>query len=124
VRNLLIRWAINAIALAVAIAIVPGISVSGNGWAAVIVTAAVLGLVNTFVRPIVRLLTLPITAITLGLFVIVTNGLLIWLAAWLSDEVFDVQFDVDGILPAIGAGLVVSVVSTVLDFVLPDDSSS
>src|SRR5262245_5039046 len=72
--KLLVRWLISAIALLVAVWALPGIDVSGDGWIAVIVMAAVLGLVNATVRPILRLLTLPITAMTLGLFLLVING--------------------------------------------------
>jgi putative membrane protein len=79
--KLIIRWLITAAALVVAVWLLPGIAVDGDGWVAVVVMAAVLGLVNATVRPILRLLTLPITAVTLGLFVFVVNGVALWLAA-------------------------------------------
>jgi len=119
--KLLVRWLISAIALLVAVWIVPGIEVSGSGWIAVIAMAAVLGLVNATIRPILRLLTLPITAMTLGLFLVVINGFTLWLSAWLTDRIFDAHFDIDGILPAIGGGIVVSIVSMILNRILGDD---
>ena len=119
--NLLIRWLINIIALLVAAWVVPGISVDGDGWWTFSVMAVVLGLVNAIVRPILRLLTLPITAMTIGLFLFVINGVTLLLASWLSDKYLDTDFEVDGLLPAIEGALIVSVVSTVLTFVFRDD---
>jgi putative membrane protein len=119
--RLLVRWIITIIALWVATWIVPDISVEGDGWVAFGVTAIVLGLVNTLIRPILRLLTLPITVMTIGLFLIVINGVMLWLAARLANRVFDAGFVVDGLLPAILGSVIVSVVSTVLSFFLVDD---
>lgn len=122
--KLLIRWLIVAVALVVAVWIVPGIDASGSGWFGVAVMAAVLGLVNAIIRPIIRLLTLPITAMTLGLFLLVINGFTLWLAAWLADHVFDQDFVVDGFFDAILGGIIVSVVSFVLNKILIDEESA
>ena len=119
--KLLVRWLISAAALVAAVLIVPGIDASSSGWVGVAVMAAVLGLVNATIRPILKLLTLPITAMTLGLFLLVINGFTLWLAAWLTNHIFDKDFEVDGILPAIGGGIVVSVVSMFLNHFLVDD---
>jgi putative membrane protein len=119
--KLLLRWLISAAALIGAVWIVPGIDASGSGWLGVAAMAAVLGLVNATIRPIIRLLTLPITAMTLGLFLLVINGFTLWLAARLTNRLFDADFVVDGIIDAILGGIIVSAVSMVLNRILIDE---
>ena len=75
--RLLIIWALNALALIAVANFVPGIHV--DGYLAALLAAFLLGLVNTLIRPIFLLLTLPITLLTLGLFIFVINGTLFWL---------------------------------------------
>ena len=75
--KLLIIWILNALALIAVASFVPGIRV--DGFVAALVAAFLLGLVNALVRPILLLLTLPVTLLTLGLFIFVINGLLFWL---------------------------------------------
>lgn len=77
--SLLVHWAVLALALWVASSIVPGVAVAS--WPALLVGAAVLGVVNTVVRPVMTILTLPITLLTLGLFYLVVNGAAFGLAA-------------------------------------------
>ena len=74
--RLLIGWLLNAIALLAVAYLMPSIHVASMGTA--LVAALVLGLVNTLVRPILVILTLPVTLLTLGLFLLVINGLLFW----------------------------------------------
>ncbi len=100
----LLRVAIVALGLWVASRIVPGIGF--NSTETLLVAAVLLGIVNAIVRPILILLTLPITVLTLGLFLLVVNGLMIELVAHLLDG-----FVVEGLGAAILASLVVSVVS-------------
>jgi len=81
--RLLIVWLINALALMAVAYLMPSIEVSSFG--AALVAALVLGLVNAFVRPVLVLLTLPVTILTLGLFIFVLNGLLFWMVgSWLQ----------------------------------------
>ena len=77
--KLLVVWLINALALLALPYLVPSIQV--NGFATALVAALVLGLVNTLIRPVLVILTLPATILTLGLFIFVINGLLFWLVA-------------------------------------------
>lgn len=115
----ILRWIIIAAALVIAAWIVPGIEVDGSdGVVAVLVTAAILGVVNLIVRPILVLLSCGLVIVTLGLFLLVINGLTLWLAAWISEEVFEVGFSVDGFWPAFFGGIVVSIVSFVLNGIL------
>ena len=78
-RNLLIVWLINALALLALPYVVPSVQVDSFGTA--LIAALLLGLVNTLIRPVLVLLTLPITLFTLGLFIFVINGLLFWFVA-------------------------------------------
>ncbi len=114
----LLRLLINAAALWVAVKIVPGISYAGD-WLPFLGVALVFGILNAFVRPLVKLLTLPIIFLTLGLFALVVNGLMLWLTSWLSTSL-GLQFHVEGCLAAILGALVVSVVSALLSMVLAD----
>jgi len=79
--KLLVRWLINAIGLWVATEIVPGVDVTG--WQPLLVAALLLGLVNAVIRPVLVLLTLPVTLLTLGLFLVVINAGMLLLVAWL-----------------------------------------
>lgn len=74
--KLLLIWALNALALITVASFVPGIHV--DGFTAALIAAFFLGLVNTLIRPLLLLLTLPVTLLTLGLFIFVINGLLFW----------------------------------------------
>ena len=111
-RSLLLRWAILAVALAVAAWLLDSITVEGGFWGYVWV-AALFGLVNAFVRPLVSLLALPLTILTFGLFAFVVNALMLLFTAWISD-----RLEVDGFLTAVGAAVIIAVVSMVLNRLL------
>jgi len=120
--KLLIRWLIVAIALVVAVAVIPGIRVEGtNAWIAVGVMAVVLGLVNAIIRPILAFLSCGCIVATLGLFMLVINGFTLWLSAWIAQNWLNIGFYVDGFWPAFWGGIIVGVVSFVLSLVLVDD---
>jgi putative membrane protein len=119
--NLLIRFLVTVLALFVAAWLVPGITVEGNAWIAVGVTAVVLGLVNMFIKPILQLLSCGCIVLTLGLFLIVINGLVLWLAGYVTYEWLDAGFKVDGFWPALWGGLIISVVSFLANVMLPED---
>lgn len=111
--KLLVHWLINAAALYAATRVVPGVHVRDVETLAV--AAAVIGLVNAIVRPILRFVTLPITVLTLGLFYFILNGLMLLLAARLTPG-----FALDGIASAIVGAIVIGLVATVLHlFVRP-----
>ena len=117
-RNLLVRWVINAVALGVAAMLLPGIRVDG-GWQVLAVTALIFGLVNALIRPLVTLLTCPLIILTLGLFTLVVNAGMLLLASWLAG-LLDIGFAVDGFWPAFWGGLIISIVSAVLSMLLKD----
>lgn len=118
----ILRWLIVALALVIAAWLVPGIEVSGEGWLAVLVTAAVLSILNLILRPILVLLSCGLIILTLGLFMLVVNALVLWLSAWVSEEIFEVGFTVDGFWPAFFGGIIVSIVSFILNGILIGDS--
>jgi putative membrane protein len=111
-RNLLIRWSVLAGAIAVAAAVVDGVDVEG-GLLGLLAVAASFGLVNACIRPVARLLALPLRVMTLGLITFVINGCMLLITDWFLDVL-----DVGGLWPAILATVIISVVSTVLDRVL------
>jgi putative membrane protein len=115
-----IQLLINAGALYVAVLIVDGLDFSFDSeqaWLKFVVVALIFGLVNTFVKPILKLLTLPITMVTLGLFLLVINALMLLLTGWISDQL-DLGFVVDGFLPALLGAVVVSIVGFLLSMVI------
>ncbi len=117
--RLLIRWAIAAAAVAAAAWVLPGITVEGHGVTVVLVMALLLGLVNATVRPILGCLGTPLVISTLGLFLLVINAFCFWLAGWLSSQVLDGGFRIDGVLSAVLGSVIVSAVGTVLSMILP-----
>lgn len=114
-----IRWIVTAIALALAVRIIPGLSLTGEGWTGLVLVALILGLVNALIRPVVTLLTLPATILTLGCFTFVINAGMLWLAAALSAQVYPSErFVIDGWIAAIVGALFVSIVSSILSSAL------
>ena len=117
--RVIIHWLITAVALVVAAYLVPGIRVeSANAWLAFGAMAVILGLVNAIVRPVMRILSIPLIILTLGLFLLVINALTLMLASWIAVNVLRVGFYVDGFWPALLGSIVVSVVSLVLSMAL------
>jgi len=102
--GMLIRWLLSALALILTSKIVPGITV--DSFSALLIAAIVLGLVNAIVKPILVFFTLPLTFLTLGLFLLVVNAITFGLAAWLVPG-----FSVNGFLPAMLGSIVMSILS-------------
>ncbi len=123
-QNILIKVLVNAVAIWVATAVIPGVEVSGNGTGRTVLTliivGAIFGVVNAIIKPVVALFSLPFYILTLGLFAFVVNALMLEIVAWLSDQL-DISFTIDDFFwSAIGAAVVVTFVSMVLNLVLPD----
>ncbi|MGK7312015.1 MAG: phage holin family protein [Candidatus Longimicrobiales bacterium M2_2A_002] len=112
----LLRLVATAIALWVSVLIVPGITYAG-GALGLVGVAVLFGLVNAFIRPVLKLLTCPLVVLTLGLFVFVLNGLMLWLTSELSMSV-GIDFNVDGFWAAIFGAIIVSLTSTALTLLL------
>lgn len=110
--RLLLHWLLNATALLAVAYLMPSIQVASFG--AAMIAALVLGLVNALLRPLLLLLTLPVTLLTLGLFVFVLNGLMFWLAGSLLQG-----FEVGGFWPAVFGAILYSIFSSILSWFLP-----
>jgi putative membrane protein len=113
----LVRAVFAALGLWLAAEVVPGVSIEGVGT--LIVAAILLGVVNAIVRPIVLILTLPITILTLGLFLLVVNAAMIGLVAMLLGD-----FRIDGLVPGILAAIVTGLISWIGHIVLKDEKKS
>ncbi|MDG9710291.1 MULTISPECIES: phage holin family protein [Streptomyces] len=121
--NFLVKTIANAGALAVAVWLLDKITLTGDSTGkkigTLIVVALLFGLVNFLVKPVVKLLSLPLLILTLGLFTLVVNALMLLLTSWLADQL-DLSFHVEGFWTAVLGGLIISVVSWALNVVLPD----
>jgi putative membrane protein len=130
VIDLLVKILVNAVAVYVAVLVVPQIrfpaandllSLSGDWWH-VLVVALILAVVNAYLKPIVKVLSFPITLLSLGLFALVLNALLLLLVAFLSDSVgvefviggFPPEFTADAFVGALLGSIVISIVATIL----------
>ena len=111
--RLLLVWILNAIALLDVAYLYPGVQV--QDWKAAAIAALVLGLVNTLVKPILVILTLPVTVVTLGLFLLVLNALLFWSVASLVPG-----FHVSGFWAAVLGAVLYSVIGWLLSLLIPD----
>ncbi|HSI45067.1 MAG TPA: phage holin family protein [Methylophilus sp.] len=112
--KLLIVWVLNALALMAVAYLVPGIHVAN--FTAALIAALVIGLVNILIKPLLVLLTLPITLLTLGLFILVINGLLFWAVGNYLQG-----FSVSSIVVGVIGALVYSVISGILSAIIPDN---
>ncbi|MDD3948945.1 MAG: phage holin family protein [Anaerolineaceae bacterium] len=106
--NLIKRWLVIMLALFVAAWIVPGIHVSGNGWTAYAIMAAVLALLNAILLPILKTLSCGMIVLTLGLFSLVLNAAMFLLSSNISQNFFSAGYLVDGFWPALLGSLIVS----------------
>jgi len=120
--KLLLRWIVAIIALFAAVYFIPGIHVEGtNAWIAVAILAVILGLVNALIRPLLKLLSCGLIVLTMGLFMLVINALMLWLSSYIAVNWFSVGFYVDGFWAALFGSIVVSIVSFLLSLVIGGD---
>jgi putative membrane protein len=128
--RLVLRLVTTAIALAAAAQVMDGIRFSGptSGWAEVeekilplLLVSAILAIVTSFVKPILQILSIPFIIVTLGLFLLVINALMLMLTGWLAGQL-DIGFDVTGFWPAVGGSIVITLVTWIVDGLIgPDD---
>jgi putative membrane protein len=119
-NRLIIRWFINAVAVWLAANIIPGIILTQDSPAAIIVIALILGLLNATLNPLLKFLTCPFILLTLGLGALLINTLVFWLAGEIGQS-FGYGFTVDGFWSAFLGALVVSVVSVILGVFLREE---
>jgi putative membrane protein len=111
--RLLLLWILNAVALLAVTWLLP--SIQGSGFGAALIAALVLGFINTLVRPVLALLTLPITVLTLGIFYLLLNGLLFWLASVLLPG-----FHVEGFWAAVFGAILYGIIAWALSALIPN----
>jgi putative membrane protein len=123
VIDLLVKVLINAVGVWAAIQVVPQIDFAfGNDWWKLLAVALILAIVNSYLKPILKALSFPITLISLGLFSLVLNALLLLLVAFVSDQVslgfsiggFPPDFTADAFIGALLGSIIISIVSTLL----------
>ncbi len=121
-RKLILRWAINAVALYAAIGTgwIDGIERQTTEWWGILVLALVFVVVNGLIKPIIKLLSLPLVLLTLGLFTLIINNGVFWLTG-LIGRFFEVGFTVNGFMPAFLGGLLVSLVNWLLISILREE---
>lgn len=112
IKRFLLRLSINIIAILVAVTLVPGIELSGPWWGLGVV-AGILGLINTSIRPLLTLLTLPFVILSFGLFILVINAIMLYLTSWLAEGV-GVTLSISGLGSAMLGALVINIVAGLL----------
>jgi putative membrane protein len=127
VKNFLIRVGVNGVALWVAALVLPGINLAEGdvGWGrklwTIFFVAVIFGVVNAIIKPIAQLLSLPFIVLTLGLFIFIVNAFMLQLTEWLSGWL-DLSFSIDQFFwDAIFGAIIITLVSWVLNVVLPED---
>lgn len=119
--KLLVQWLISVVAIAITVWVVPGITVQGEVWMGLAIAAVMLGLANLLIRPVLTLITAPITAVTLGLFWFVVGAIVLAASSWLSLRFFDAGIVIDGILSAILGALIIAIITGALGHFLMRD---
>ena len=117
IMRFVLRWIITAVAVAAAVWLVPGVEVSSatESWVGVAVFALFLALLNMSIKPILQFLSLPITCLTLGIFYLIVNTFMLYVASWLATGLFDTGLVIDSFGSAFVASIVISVVSAILN---------
>ena len=109
--SIAVRLGINAAALWLAAAWVRGFEI--EGWPSLVAAAVIFAVVNAVIKPVAKLMGLPISCLTMGLFALLINAAMLALTAWIAGQ-FDFNVEIDGFLAALFAALLISVVSTLL----------
>ena len=132
----IIRWLATAVAVGAAVWLVPGIAVLGvavwlvpgmellggtDAWVGIAIFGLILSLINISIKPIMQVLSLPISVITLGIFYLVVNTAMLYLAAWLSNGMFNVGFYISSFGSAFFASIVISIVSAIMNSIVADN---
>jgi putative membrane protein len=120
--KILLRWFINAMGLYLAIGTgwINGIEAEDTSIVAILALAFVFGVINVFLRPLLKFLTCPVILLTLGLFTLVINAGLFWLTG-LIGQLFNIGYQVEGFIPALLGGLVVGLANLVLTMLFRDE---
>jgi putative membrane protein len=108
-------WIITALAVTAAVYLVPGVAFAGpDVLVSTLVFAAILALLNTVIKPILKIITLPITFLTLGLFALVLNAIMLYIAQWIGNTYFSTALHLEGFASTLVAALIISIVTAIL----------
>jgi len=123
--NFFARWIVCAIAVGAAVWIVPGITTVGgdSSLVNVAVLALVLALIDMSIKPVLKFLSMPITFLTLGVFNLVVNALMLELAAWAAGGLFGAGIAIDGFGSAFFGSIIISIVSALVNSILAKDDA-
>ena len=115
--NFLIRWLVTAIAVGAAVWLVPGIDTIGgdSAWVSIAIFGLILSLINISVKPLMQILSLPITILTLGIFFLIVNTFMLYIAAWLASGIFGSGIEIASFGSAFVASIVISIVSAIVN---------
>jgi putative membrane protein len=113
-RNFILKVVIFAVAIGLVAKLVPGIHILGDNLSTLLIIGFVFGVLNAFVKPIIKFLTCPLVLVTLGLFVLVINALMLLITAALIPA----RLQIDGFFPAFVGGIVMSIISMILERIL------
>lgn len=116
-RTALIRVVINTVAILVASTLIAGIAI--RDWQGAVLAGAIFGIVNSLLKPVVRTLTCPLYLLTMGLFALVVNALMLALTSWIAGQA-GIGFNVDGVPAAFLGAVVIGIVAWAVALVLPD----
>ena len=123
--KILIRFLVIAVALGIAAWLVPGIVLTGHNHVAkvetLLIVAVIFGVVNILLKPLIKTVGCGFYVLTLGLFAIVVNGLLLWLTSYIAYDKLHEPFHITGFVAAVEGALIVAVVTWVLHLILGDD---
>jgi putative membrane protein len=119
-KALLIRWGVIALAVWVTSLLLPGMTIHG-GIQGVLMVSLVFGLINAIIKPIVKLLTCPLVILTLGLFVLVINTLMLMLTAFFMSDYLTLSGSFNGFFTAFFASIIISIVTSVMNLIVPDE---
>jgi putative membrane protein len=123
VKKLLLRWLINAVAIAAAVYLVPGIQVgAGPGLDPVtlLLVALIFGLINALVKPVLKAMSCAVVVLTLGLFIFVINTAMLFLTEFIAKQA-GLVFEINGLVAGFIAAVLITIISLVLNVLVPDE---
>lgn len=111
-NRIFLTWLINTIAIMIAIKFVPGITFTGEWWG-ILLTGIIFGFINAVIRPLVKLFTLPLLILSLGLFTFIINAMMLGITSWISERL-NLGFYVEGFKAAFLGALIISLITLIL----------
>ena len=121
----IIRWIVATVAVGVAVWIVPGITVADHetSLSVIAICALALALLNVSIKPVIQFVSFPLTILTLGLFLLVINALMLMLAAWASTNLFGAGLEIDSFWSALLGGIIISIVTSIVNGIIAKDNA-